>query len=294
MFVKGIEVAGQFTRPILTIYRNYDSTEVHPGAATLFMVNAEGWALTCGHVARHLMASDEICAKYDAFKRERDALANDKRKKQLLHELERKYKYSKGQTVELRNRFLNCIEGLKGCDIRIHPEFDLALIRFNGFSKLLVNRFPAFPADCSGLRQGKYLCRLGFPFPEFQNFAYNPSKDCIEWTDAGKPSTPQFPIEGMVTRQLLSAKGAVCGFELSTPGLRGQSGGPAFDCDGVVWGMQAQTAHLDLDFDVSQDVLRGGTKKHVTDSAFLHVGHCIHADVMKAFMTQHDVKFEVA
>ena len=85
--------------------------------------------------------------------------------------------------------------------------------------------------------------------------------------------------------------GNVIGFELSTPGLRGQSGGPVFDSEGKVWGTQSQTIHLDLDFDVDQQVMRGGLPRRVQDSAFLHVGHCVHVDVLKSFMRAHNVRF---
>jgi hypothetical protein len=81
------------------------------------------------------------------------------------------------------------------------------------------------------------------------------------------------------------------GFELSTPGLRGQSGGPAFDVDGRILGMQAATGHLDMNFDIEQAVFRAGKKKNVKDYAFLHVGHCIHVSVLKEFMTENGVKF---
>jgi hypothetical protein len=101
-----------------------------------------------------------------------------------------------------------------------------------------------------------------------------------------------FPIEGMLTRHLIAEQSQVVGFELSTPGLRGQSGGPAFDSDGKVWGMQSATNHLDLNFDVNMDVIRNGEKKKVHDSAVLHVGHCIHVDVLKSFMQQHGVAFQ--
>lgn len=86
--------------------------------------------------------------------------------------------------------------------------------------------------------------------------------------------------------------GAVVGFEVSTPGLRGQSGGPTCDTEGRIWGMQASTMHLDLNFDVDMDVVRGDSKKRVKDSAFLHVGHCVHVDILKQFMGDHGVAFE--
>jgi hypothetical protein len=95
----------------------------------------------------------------------------------------------------------------------------------------------------------------------------------------------------MVTRHLAEGPGTVVGFELSTPGLRGQSGGPAFDAEGHVWGMQFATKHLDLNFDVDLEVVRAGNKKRVSDSAFLHVGHCVHVDALKAFMREHAVEF---
>ena len=63
------------------------------------------------------------------------------------------------------------------------------------------------------------------------------------------------------------------------------------DAEGRVWGMQAATNHLDLDFDVDVEVVRAGEKERVKDSAFLHVGHCVHVDVIKAFMREHGVTF---
>ena len=67
---------------------------------------------------------------------------------------------------------------------------------------------------------------------------------------------------------------------------------PAFDVDGKVWGMQSATNHLDLNFDVNVEVIRIGQKKTIRDSAFLHVGHCVHVDILKSFMKQHNVVFQ--
>ena len=252
MFVQAIETAAKFTRPIYSISRNYGSTQVVAGAATLFFVNAEGWALTCGHVADQIVAADEIENKFQSFKEELAARQDEKKRRQLIRELERKYEYSKHTTVELLNMFRNCIEGELNLRIFRSKKYDVALLKFNGFTKLL----------------------------------------CIRWTDTGRADSPRFPIEGMLTRHLIDKDGQVIGFEMSTPGLRGQSGGPVFDMDGKVWGMQSATAHLDLNFDVDQEVIRNGLKKRVKDSAFLHVGHCIHVDVLKSFMREQGVQFQ--
>ena len=291
MFVEAIEIAGKFTRPIHSISRNYGLTTIQAGAATLFFVNSDGWAFTCKHVAGQIAAGGKLRKKYDAFKKELSSLQGTIKKNKLIKQLEKKYGYSKNTPVELNNRFMNCVEGVLNLSFIIHKEYDVALINFKDYSRLLCDAFPVFPSDTSSLQPGKYLCRLGYPFPEFRNYAYDDKADMVNWTDTGKQTTPRFPIEGMVTRRLSKEEGKVYGFEMSTPGLRGQSGGPAFDVEGKVWGMQFATGHLDLNFDVDQEVLRQGTKKHVKDSAFLHVGGCIHVDVLKSFMRENNISF---
>lgn len=292
MFVTAIERASEFTRPIHTITRFWGTTTVIPGAATLFFVNADGWALTCAHVAQQLIVSDQVLAKFLQFKAELATIPSWKKVMQARRALERKYGYASGTLVEIFNNFINCVEGTLNVDVLVHPSLDVALLHFKNFTRLHCTTFPVFSRDGSLLRQGKFLCRLGFPFPEFTNFEYDSAADQIRWTTTGRLETPRFPIEGMVTRHLLEQSGQIVGFELSTPGLKGQSGGPVFDVDGRVWGMQSATNHLDLDFDVDVEVIRAGHKRRVRDSTFLHVGHCVHIDVLKQFMRDRGVVFQ--
>jgi len=72
------------------------------------------------------------------------------------------------------------------------------------------------------------------PFPEFTNYGYDPISDTIVWTESGQESSPRFPIDGMLTRHVGDTSGKIIAFELSTPGIRGQSGGTAFDTEGRV------------------------------------------------------------
>ena len=292
MFVKAIEIASQFTRPIHSIERLYGSTEVLPGAASLFFVNADGWALTCKHVADRIVGSNELQKRKQSFDADFAAQKGKKKDKHIHKELEHKYKLDHQTVFEIRNVFVNCVEGNLDLQLTVHQNLDIALLHFRNFAKLQCSTFPVFPKDTTPLKQGKFLGRLGFPFPEFTNFVYNSVTNTIEWTKTGKDHTPIFPIEGMLTRHLADQNGQIIGFEMSTPGLRGQSGGPVFDFEGKVWGMQSATNHLDLDFDVNKDVIRGGQKKTVKDSAFLHVGHCVHVEMLKSFMREHKVDFQ--
>jgi hypothetical protein len=288
MFVGAIETASKFTRPVHTIVRYWDTTEVVPATATLFIVNGQGWALTCKHVAQLILARG-ISERYARFKA--DCAASKKKSRSTINQIGQQHGYKKGEIVELQNLLVNCVDGPLEMDSILHSTADLALIKFRGYKKLLCDHFPVFAADGRDLKPGKVLCRLGFPFPEFTNFRYNNNADQIEWTKEGRNTTPRFPLEGMVTRNLHDGD-KIFGFELSTPGLKGQSGGPAFDSEGRIWGVQFATNHLDLDFDVNMEVIRAGKKRRVLDYAFLRVGYAVHIDLIKDFMHENSVTFQ--
>jgi S1-C subfamily serine protease len=91
---------------------------------------------------------------------------------------------------------------------------------------------------------------------------------------------------------MISQSGKISGIELSSPGLRGQSGGPLFDPTGVVYGMQSSTRHLHLGFDLENfEVPVGVGTKRVTNTPFLHVGQCVHVDIIKEFLHEHQIRF---
>ncbi len=291
MFSKAIEEVAGFTRSIHTIIRTYQGNKIIPGSSTLFFVNEEGYAVTCKHVTDTIAPADTMNQQFLQFKKERGAIIKNNKVNQALRGLELKYKYKPETIVQIKNNFVDCVEGPSGFTMHSHPEYDLAIIKFNDFKKILYTGYAKFLKDSNKAKQGIFLCRLGFPFPEFSNFNYNEPNDDIEWTSTGVQATPRFPIEGMVTRFLANEK-RMYGIEMSTPGLRGQSGGPLFDEEGIVYGMQFSTKHLHLGFDLEEkEILFQNKPKKVTDYSFLHLGQCIHADVIKEFLREKDVKF---
>lgn len=293
MFQTAIEKVTAFTRPILSIQRQFGSQKIHPGAASLFFINEEGWALTARHVAEQLPFAENLRTRREAYQAERAQIAGRKGEKQLLRTLGKKYGFDRGKPYEMQNQIVDCVDGDgTQIEVRVHPNLDLALVHFTG--KIVCDTFPTFPVDPSNMKPGMFLCRIGYPFPEFNNFAYDQVNDRIHWTENGKANTPRFPLEGMLNRFIAVQNDERIAFELSTPGLRGQSGGPVFDMDGVVWGMQVATAHLDLDYDVDLTVERPTITKHIQESALLHVGICMHVDVIKEFMRANGVKFQEA
>ena len=290
MFKDAIEKAASFTRPVHTITRTYGGKQIIPGAATLFFINEEGYAVTCKHVIELLAASDNLNINYSKFKQERDRLIRDNHFKKHLKGLELKYRFAAESVVQVKNTFLDCVDSMSGFTWHLHPVYDLAILKFNGFNKLLYKDYAIFKKDVQ-VFQGEFLCRLGFPFPEFTNFKYNEVADDIEWTNTGVNGSPRFPMEGMVTR-FLADSNKLYGIELSTPGLKGQSGGPLFNKDGIVCGMQFSTKHLHLGFDiVEKEITVNNKQKTVSDYSFIHLGQCIHADIIKSFLKEKNVRF---
>jgi len=292
MFVDSIETVSKFTRPINTISRTYHGKTIIPGSATLFFVNEEGYAITCKHVIDLLAASDTLNKKFIEFKNERNKIPQDGKFKRTLMGLEMKYNYTNETVVQLKNTFVDCIDKMSGFTWHLHPKYDLAILKFNDFGKILYSGYAKFLKDSSRIKQGSFLCRLGFPFPEFDNFKYNDTSDDIEWITTNIKASPQFPIEGMVTRFLAEDHNHFFGIELSTPGLRGQSGGPLFDKNGIIYGMQFSTKHLHLGFDITdKEILINNKIKKISDYSFIHLGQCIHVDIIKEFLKEKNVKY---
>ena len=265
MFVNAIDIVGGFTRPIFTIGRRYASAQVDPGSATLFFINEDGWALTCKHVAQMIIDAGNIEKKYSEFRQKKMEIPQGYNFDDQLKALEELYKYNDQTLGQLKVNFVDCVDKIQSFQCKIHPTIDMALIRFEGWDKLGYKGHAVFAADGSLAKQGKFLCRLGYPFPEFKNFKYDVERDDIIWTGEGMKTSPRFPVEGMVTR-LIGTNEGIAGIEMSTPGLRGISGGPLFDANGTVYGMQSGISKLNL-------------------------GQCIHVDVIKAFLLKEGVKF---
>ena len=293
MFADAIEKVGEFTRPIKTITRNYKEPAIIPGLATLFFVNDDSCAVTCKHVAQQIIHAQTVNKQYAEFKAACARVPDGKGKAAAIKKLELVHNIKTGAPIQMKVQFDGTVSSFTGFDINMHPDLDIAIIRFQGFDRKLYKGHAVFVKDDKSVRPGDMLCRLGFPFPEYSDFRYDAEKDSIEWdSSAGSHNTPRFPIEGMFTRHLAGADGKIYGIELSTPGLRGQSGGPLFTKDGLICGMQSATKHLHLGFDmVGEKMMLHGKEHTINNQPFLHVGHCISADRIKEFLSSKGVEF---
>lgn len=270
MFEDAIEKISETMRPVHTIMRKYADNSIVPSAATLLFVNDEGYAVTTRSFADMLIASGQIEKRYNEFKEEKNALKQDRHYQGKLQVLETKYGYKPESVIQVRNVFVDCVDTLSGYTCHKHPQYDLAIIKFNDFNEKKYKNHAILARYGNSVRPGKFLCRVGFPFAEFSNYRFNEDADTIEWTEDGKHNSPRFPIEGMLTRFMADLNGKY-GIEMSTPCVNGQGGGPLFDERGIVYGMQFGSRHM--------------------DNPSLDLGLCLHVDVIKKFLDYHNVKY---
>jgi hypothetical protein len=116
---------------------------------------------------------------------------------------------------------------------------------------------------------GTSLCRLGFPFHAI-NATFDKDNQRFVLSKGVLP-VPRFPNDGIHT-QVVDWKhpnGASGKYiQTSTPGLRGQSGGPIFDKSGVIWAIQSKTRSLPLDFSLT--IKHNG--KEIVEHQVMNVG----------------------
>lgn len=282
MFANAIESVGGYTRPLIYIYRNYGETIVNPGSATMFFINDEGCAVTSRHAAETILSSHNVNNKYFQFKNEKNALVNGKDKKQRLRELETKYGYKKGITVNIRCNFKGCVSPVKEITCHVHKRYDLAILIFKSFEKRMYDGYAVFADNAAAARSGDILCKMGFPIPEHINAIYNGITDDIEWGELDNLNTPRFPLSGMITRHV-TLDGKLCGFEMDSLGFKGQNGGPVFDANGIVYGMQQTVRKFDTGFAFGDRLGEAPLP--------LYVSHCINAEVIKSFLQEMGVKY---
>ena len=148
--------------------------------------------------------------------------------------------------------------------MRVDVSLDLGIARIEGVKPPPECVFPKFRVR--EVEQGELLCRAGYPFLSED---YSPQwnrEDQFEFTNLFP--VPVFVNEALVSRFISDMEGRRRWIETSSPGLKGQSGGPLFDIHGNVCGMQVNTAHYPLGF-------KGKARNQV-----LNVGRAIHVSAI--------------
>ena len=284
MFREAIKKNLNYTRPFFTGERLFDDTKVSSGISAFIILNKDGYVLTCKHVAEKIVQANELEIKYHNYLNE----LKDKKVSELK-KLKEKYDYDSEKVVQLKNLFMNCFENGELEQIIFHKYYDLAIVKFANFTNVNTNVFPTFTSI--NIEPGEMVCKLGFPWPTYDCFSLNTKTNEIEIKNDASFETPAFPIDGMITRIIRDEREKEFAFETSTPGLKGQSGGPVFDSDGNILGIQSATTSLDLMFDIDANVIRNNKEIHVSEKQFINLGIAVSSKVIMEFLDDNNIKY---
>lgn len=288
MFAAAYSQAASFTQPVIISHVRADN-EAFAGIGSFVVVNEEGWILTSAHI---LDRFTKLAAEKRGFEDHAKAVTAIEADGSLLSDQKKKrikaLKQRLSPDAAVNFSFWWAHDGVAVTHAQVLKDADLAVARLSNWDPAWVTSYPTFKDPMKPIASGTSLCRLGFPFHNVK-----PTYSAGVFTlPPGTFPVVFFPNEGILTRVLEVSKGgqSYAGFiETSSPGLRGQSGGPIFDQHGTVWGIQSHTSNLPLGF---SPPVPG--KPGQVEHQFLNVGRGSHPASIVGLLNQAGVKHTIS
>jgi S1-C subfamily serine protease len=270
MFTHAVRAANSFTFPYVGLRRRRNG-EVYSTMGAFVILNQDGWALTSAHLVQEIFSVE--------------------------HE---KSGEGDGPTdlAVTSHAEIWAIPGFAESkpavtEVIVRPIADAALVRLQPFDAALLPEAPVLRDPATDpVEAGASVVRVGYPFHNV-NAAWDDAAEEFQLTPDAFP-VPSFALDGIVARfhRMASDDGAATAtfIETSTPGLRGQSGGPLLDVQGRLCGIQSHTTHLDLGFDARY--VSGDTT--VSERQFLNVGAATHVADVRAMLEEAGVRYRTS
>ncbi|MEN8225538.1 MAG: serine protease [Bacteroidota bacterium] len=290
MFSTAYEIASAYTQPVLVSHRFFNG-EIESGLGSFIIINDEGWIITAAHIIEPMNTFQQHSKEMHEYKQQISAIDQDPTLNQTA-------KFKKKKRLQVNQKWLTAFSHWWGKDshrimqFKVFKENDIAIGKIENYDPGFCKSYPVF-RDPLKLKVGTSVCKLGFPFFNVKA-TFDEQKHAFQFDRSIFP-IPRFPIDGIVTRMVVPAKTKeqnqnlnVKFIETSTPGLRGQSGGPIFDVEGRVLGVQSHTRHLPLGF--SPKIKKGG--KEVEENQFINIGIGAHVESILTLLDQHGVRYE--
>ena len=282
MFADACDKAARFTRPLIISTRQLDG-KVNASCGAFVVINREGWIMTAGHM-------------FDSFVK----FQGDQNKIKEVNELNSSRRPSPGSPSNsirtdpewlTNHSFWWAWDGVRLIEAYVNRQIDVCIGRLEPFDPKWITDYPVF-REPDSLRPGTNVCRLGFPFAQIESeFDEDVKSFRIK---KGVLPLPLFPNDGIHTRNVVKGRSKEGNYEMlyvetSSPGLRGQSGGPIFDKEGRIYALQVQTAHMPLGFQPTAE----HDGKRVVENQFINVGLGIHAKTIETILNDRNVKHQM-
>ena len=291
MFSKAYKIASSYTQPVIISIRFFDKS-IECGVGAFVVLNEEGWLVTAEHIwhskfafQKHKQEIANYEAQIEAIKQ--DSSLPEKQEKRKLKQLKANPKWL------INHSFWWGRDGVTLKDVKGLTQGDLLIGRLEPFNPSWIKVYPTIKDPTKNMNPGTSVCKLGYPFHEVKA-TYDETKSSFTLDPSAVP-LPLFPIEGIYTRNLIAGKSKdgkyeIMFLETSSPGLRGQSGGPIFDTQGTIWAIQCKTHHFQLGF--SPQVKKDS--KVIEENQFLSAGYGVHPELLVAFLRNHGINFNLS
>lgn len=280
MYREATKKARHFTLPVVTMSKTTDGV-CGAGIAAAIIVNRDGWFITAAHVGQSMSELSQLVDEHQQHQQKvdeingRDDLTPSRRRRELKKLGKCRSKVSHWSVAwGGTGAIASGVQPLRGVD--------LAVGRLEGVDFSGVQELPVFKSQTSDDEVGASVCRLGFPFNQIET-AWNDQDQTFDFPRGLFP-VPIFVNDGVISRFVnyviddADSEKEYLHFETSSPGLKGQSGGPIYDKEGIVWGLQSSTSHYDLEFSPESN----GRTEH----QFLNVGLAVDSSTISRFLTE--------
>jgi len=290
MFRNAHSIAKQYTFPVVISQKTVGgvcSTMI----GAFVVINQDGWIMTAGHI---------IIGLSDLMRQERETRERINRRAQIESDVTISGEERARMLAEIGPVSDDDIErvsswwgadGVNLVDGRAFMPIDFGVGRLDPYNPDMVATYPTIKDPARDFEPGTSLCKLGYPFHSIEP-VWDEAQSAFVLPPGSVPP-PQFPIDGIFTRTaVLVVEGHQTPFplmwlETSSPGLRGQSGGPIFDTQGSIWALQCNTAHYPLGFNPE---VPGSGPEH----QFLNVGRGVHARTILGYFQEFGVSYQIS
>jgi hypothetical protein len=283
MFAEACRKAASYTRPLVINTRQHDG-KVNTETATFMVVNRDGWVISAGHVF-------DSFVKFQSDQNKIKEVNEINSNRQSAAEAGAPNALIKVEPTALTNHsFWWGWDGVILKHVYVNRQVDIAVAKLDRFNPDWVKNYPVF-ADPAESVPGTSLCRLGYPFINI-NADFDTAKNNFR-IPALNAAELIFPNDGIHTRTVKKGVSKEGNFQMtyietSTPGLKGQSGGPIFDTKGRVHAMQVSTMHIPLGFHPTVEYEGRNEVEH----QFLNVGLGLSTATIRAVLDSKNVKYD--
>jgi len=280
MFADACQKVVKYTRPVAISTRLYDGT-LSTEIGSMIVVNEDGWIITAAHLF------DSFFKYQSDTKKMKEINEINASKPQKFDAPSSEIKMDKSFIVN--HSFWWGWDNVSITNVMINRQIDVAIAKLEPFNPSWVGEYPTF-ADPDHMRIGSSVCCGGYPFIKIK-------PDFIEGPNAFKiPKIPAerffYPVDGILTHMEFKGKTIddLCTMrfiETSSPGIKGQSGGPIFDREGRLYGMQILTEFRETGFHPTAEF--DGQK--YLENQFMNIGVGVHVSTLFELLDKRGVRY---